>query len=182
MKSFLLDLKKSLAPFVRTIPRILITVSLLFIFSCSAVNYSGFCWSQKRYLSDQEKINFVVDHVLQRYRPQVEIYEMIDDKKLLLSRKDIPNNLILYQSKKDFFGSNKNCCEVKKTLDKSIDLNDGEPGEISFFHRISGTVSDLVHLKYLVRYKDSDGDIVSVLHHTSIAVSSCSSIPNLIND
>ena len=173
MKFFLLDLKKLLAPFVRTIPRILITASLLFIFSCSAVNYSGFCWSKKRYLSDQEKINSAIDYRLSWYPQGVEIYEVIDDKKIYVAPRSIPINPVYYKDRKEFLASNKNCCEAHKSLTHSIDLNDGEPIKIPFFRRILGFTSDLIHIKYLVKYKDSDGDIVSQLHSTSMPVSNC---------
>ncbi len=109
--------------------------------------YSGYCFSQGRYLSDKEKIEIVVRKILARYPG--------------------PEDLA-YRDLEDFFALNPNFCTVTK------EFNDGDGvASIPFWSRILGLASDFVNVQYSFRYRDEDGTERQKLSKTHHAITSC---------
>lgn len=115
---------------------------LLILFVYFGLNYSGFCFAEKRYLSNEEKIRAVFDYQNKRtdllYRVHVE-----------------PNNnkYIPYKSFDEYIALYPECCSV----------NPGGPYEVppaKFLDRIFGYHSgDIVVTNFQVRYLDENGSL-----------------------
>jgi hypothetical protein len=106
------------------------------------LNYSGFCFAQKRYLSDEEKIRAEFDY--QNSRNKLPLDNLPDPKH------------IKYKSFDEYIALYPECCSV----------NPGGPYEVSpvnFLDRIFGYNSgDVVVINFKVRYLDENGSLKTV--------------------
>jgi hypothetical protein len=127
------------------------------------LSYTGYCFKEERYLSDQEKIDAVITEALMTYPPVLE--ERDDVGRLTLFR---PKNWIPYKDVNEFKRLNPNCCQLTTRGDEGY--------KITFSERLFGDVSTLVHIRYLVRYRDDQGSLVEAPIEYSPAVSNCGRI------
>lgn len=129
-------------------------------------NYSGYCFDERRYLSDAEKINLAVRGVMGTYLSGIQYEEKVN------ARREAANNskkhYIPYRNIEEFFSLNPNCCKVTKEFHD----RDGEV-KVGFFDRITGSISDYVVVKYFSRYLDDQGIEQKNLITTYPAISSC---------
>lgn len=135
------------------------------------LNFLGFCFTDKRFLSDQEKTNIVVREVLAAYpRPgeTVNQVSVVNGVQVWTRVKVSPENLIPYRDINEFFSQNPDCCKVTKVY------HDGEGlVALDFVDRICGRVSDFVEVKYFVRYRDEQGVERKKSIRTFPAISNC---------
>ncbi|MDJ0620664.1 MAG: hypothetical protein QNJ63_28680 [Calothrix sp. MO_192.B10] len=100
------------------------------------MNYSGFCFAQMRYLSDEEKIRSVFDYQNARSRLPIN-FQYYDH--------------IKYESFDEYIKENPDCCRI----------NTGEASEVAssnFVDRIFGFNSgDVIFTDFQVRYLDENG-------------------------
>lgn len=130
----------------------------------AGMNYTGYCHAEGRYLSDEEKIDLAIKNILQTYPP------VLTDNAAGVIHSKRPDNPAHYADINEFKSANKNCCEITQAT------NDGEGYRVSLYSRITGSISGLVHVKYLVRYKDETGNQVLRPYETSPAITNCGSI------
>lgn len=130
----------------------------------AGMNYTGYCHAEGRYLSDEERINLAITNILQTYPP------VLTENAVGVIHSKQPENSIIYADIADFKSINKNCCEI---LQKT---NDGEGYKVSLFSKISGNISGLVYVKYLVRYRDEKGNELSKIHEVYPAITNCGAI------
>lgn len=130
----------------------------------TGMNYAGYCHAEHRFLSDEEKINLTIKNILQTYPP------VLTENAMGAIHSKRPENPVYYADMADFKSINVNCCTITQKT------NDGEGYQVSFYSRITGNISGLVHVKYLVRYKDKQGDEVSKLLDAYPAITNCGTV------
>jgi hypothetical protein len=145
----------------------LVLASTLFV---AGLSFSGFCFEERRYLTDEEKINIAVLHVLRFYPPimRKEIVAEGDERKEILTG-GRPKAPIPYRDLKEFREVNPNCCRVVMQANHS----GGEVGDVAFWQRLFGLTSCFVEVKYLVRYRDATGMVHFYTTETFPAISNC---------
>lgn len=115
---------------------------ILFLFVYFGLNYSGFCFAEKRYLSDEDKIRAEFDY--QNSRNTLPLDNFPDPKH------------IKYKSFDEYIALYPKCCAV----------NPGGPYEVApakFLDRILGYNSgDVVVINFQVRYLDENGSLKTV--------------------
>jgi hypothetical protein len=110
------------------------------------INYSGFCFAKRRYLSYEEKILIVFNHVNLLSQTTTEISVGKDDMKIKV--KYIP-----YTSFEEFSKLNPNCCGIN--LNKGYELPRPE-----FMDRITGYRSgEIIDINFKFRYASENGYI-----------------------
>lgn len=136
-----------------------VVLAVVYIATIAGLNYSGYCFKQKRYLSDQEKIDIAVAYIIAHLKPRerpvtsyatspfVEYEERGIQKHVRAN--DWPDDQIKYQDISDFYEINKDCCKLV--------LEGREGFKPSFWDRISGRTSALVYVRYTVRFLTDDG-------------------------
>lgn len=90
-----------------------ITLLLLLIFT--PLNLAGYCYSQKRFYSDEELLRKTIKHSLRNYDLTIERWKEEGDRNIN-SLKALPRGaeLISYSSVDDFIQKNPNCCSIEK--------------------------------------------------------------------
>ncbi len=158
-------------------------IGLLFLFAAyrlyiGSYNYSGYCFDEGKYLTDQEKIVAVVNEILKQYPPPVISHVVKNDDVMKnksatnkrtnrrVTENTPPGLPIYYRNLDEFFQINSACCKV--TAVRGID---DEPP--TFWERVTGKVSAFVSVNYLVRYQDETGHERSTSLSPYPAVSNC---------
>jgi hypothetical protein len=122
---------------VIAVPVIILAAPMIFF---AGLNYSGFCFREMRYLTDEMKIRSV-------FKEDNEATTVVNEHGKTIRR------YIPYRSFEEFIKRNPNCCQI----------NPGGPYELPppyFLDRITGYYSgDIIVLNYKVRYQDEDGEI-----------------------
>jgi hypothetical protein len=138
---------------------LLITLfSLLLMISVGmlALNYSGYCFKQGRYISRDEIIYAAVERLLEvHYSPYVRRYKVVNGKTILVQPKE--KHRIYYQSVEEFLELNPNCCELERFSKQSRWQN-------YLKKTLKGRYLTKVKIKYKVRYLDDNGEIKSYVH------------------
>lgn len=154
---------------LKHISLIVISISAVYVVVRLGLNYSGYCYEQKRYLTDQEKIEIAVREILRFYPPTLTEYGVSQGGENVV-RWFSPEKAIPYQSVEDFFKINKECCEI--TDYEKGDF--GQKGErISRLNKLLGDTSDNVRVRYRVRYFDERGSLMTRQYESYIAISNC---------
>jgi hypothetical protein len=123
----------------------------------SAWNYAGYCRSQQRFLSADEKIGIAIDDVLQTYPPPVRIPP--GSQSMARPARPIP-----YSSAREFTARNPDCCAIVQQL----------PGGYapSVTARILGKFASFVRLEFRVRYFAVGGEEEQLVEK-HVAISNC---------
>jgi len=122
--------------------KVLLVVSV-FLYTIAMLYLSGFCFSQMRWLSTQEKMDLGVHDVLNsgdfssRY---------VDIDGISKQREPRP---IAYKNVTEFYKANQNCCDVV-----SSDPDGFQPAMID---RLTGHASCMLRIRYSVEYIDKMG-------------------------
>jgi hypothetical protein len=131
-----------------------------------ALNYSGFCFREWRYLSDEEKIRSAVGYILTRYPPHFDGYRPYAEPSIARHfTPPRPENPIRYRDAEEFFAVNGNCCEITARAREGY--------RPDFLTRVFGRFSCFVKAKYQVRFVVDDGREMSLPHSTYVAISNC---------
>ncbi len=126
------------------------------------LNYFGFCYSQKRFLSDEEKLNIVARNILVSEAEDFEYYKRVisldkDNERRLELEKYYPGKPVPYRDINEFFALNPRCCTVSDEY--IIEGAERSIAHITLWSRLIRTISSVVTIKYLERYRDSEGVI-----------------------
>jgi hypothetical protein len=135
----------------------------------SGLNYSGYCFKENRYLSNEEKINSAVLEVIATYPPVIDHEEVYRDEKMGIQKlkrvRKKPEFPIHYKNINEFFELNPDCCQV---------TSEARKGYVpSFEERILGAKCGFVRLVYIVRYRSNDDVEKSKKVTDYIAISNC---------
>jgi len=148
-----------------------LSIPITFGLYIGGLSYSGYCFKEKRYISDEEKIKIVVAHVMHmdelRGHEGLEFLHQEDrDRELAKRARETPVN---YKNMDEFFALNQSCCTVTR---KHTD-SEGETYVVGLWDRLCGFTSSLVVVKYLERYRDKKGVVHSTERETAPAISNC---------
>ncbi len=116
-------------------------IGAVFFLVCiwGGLNMSGFCWADKRWLSDEEKIKMAVQYHMHRKILPFTIEHM--GQFIIKDYEQIP-----YQDFDEFKALNPNCCTLNPK--GSMDL---PPRSLSYNY------TSTVRINYLMRYIDESG-------------------------
>ena len=154
----------------------------------AVLNYSGYCFEQNRYLTDEERIRHTVEVVLGVYPDITYAYdtlpkaghEVVHDKSRCCGQGDASRfdgssggtalnaeQLILYRDTDEFFAVNPDCCGFARN-----GLY-GELGSTELWPRLTGYSAGFVNVKFRVRYRDAAGKEQSKLSAVSWSYTTC---------
>jgi hypothetical protein len=141
------------------------SLSILYVVVRLGLNYSGYCYEQGRYISNQEKIEIVAKHIIRPH--QIPKHMPIEEWLALpISIRTVVN----YRSTDEFFETNKDCCEV-------TDFGKGDFGakgeKLSVFDKLFGITSSYVRVHYQVRHLDEKGQLITAYAEPYFAISNC---------
>ncbi len=112
----------------------------------AGLNYSGFCWEQKRWLSEEEKIHrAIVDRFVSSSNYRVQVAHSVGDT--LVEKENLSTP---YSSFEDFISANPNCC----SLNISESADSGPP---TFWTKVKGGYSDTAVIHYGKAHRTFDG-------------------------
>jgi hypothetical protein len=135
-----------------------------------AMNYSGYCLKESRYLSYDEIIRHAVHSVIQSYPPVIEMTKIITEngKKRKVGARERPKKYSKYDNIDQFLRLNKDCCQI-------LDVGSGGY-ERSFLTRIVGDHLAIIRVKYFVYYTDHEGEERAVQVSTARSIKNCGQI------
>lgn len=126
----------------------------------SNLSYDGFCFRDRRFLSEKEYFAAAIASMLKRETEQLVSY---GPKKVRFS----VVHVVKYAGMDDFLQQNPDCCKV-------VPHNTGDLGPYtSFDQRLFGYAAKIVSINYIIRYVDEIGDQKSVTKTEQLAVTNC---------
>ncbi len=140
------------------------SIVAVFLISRLSLNYSGYCHNEGRYLSDQEKIDLAVLHIVSSYPPVIDVYDKSSESDVFVGRIS-PENPIKYSCVEEFYDENKNCCEISETGKNGV--------ETPLTYKLLGSLDKYVRVEYKVKYKDLSGNMIEVVDTSFVAISNC---------
>jgi hypothetical protein len=154
----------TLGQWTRTWPgRAKLLVLIVVLGIVPALSYNGFCFGEKRFLSDDEfidvavaTINRVRTHTLKIRHPRA-----IEIK---------PVEVINYGSVAEFRKLNPDCC--------AIIPHNTEVEYVSFWDQIFGRAAKSVKLRYTLNYLDDNGTPQSVSNDAKVTIGNCGRVFN----
>lgn len=157
-------------PYGRRGLRTAIAVVALTTVAGGGLNYFGYCWRKGKVLTPESKIQVAIAHVLASYPPVLETFRSTGLGTGVVSYRR-PQRPIAYLNAAEFRRINPDCCAVV--------MRGREGWTPSFLHRVTGSVSTLIRVKYQVRYQGDDGAVLAAAHETFVPVSNCNTSQNL---
>lgn len=127
----------------KSILLLLLTLGLLRALAWGVLARTDFCWEQKRWLSDGEKIEAVIEY--QNGRKSIPVYEKESKKYYNYAQ-------VKYGNAEEYWETYPSCCA----------LNPGGPHGISapsISKKLDGFWGDVVVMDYYIRYLDDDGQL-----------------------
>ena len=129
------------------------------------LNYIGFCFKERRFLSDEEKISIAISTTLSIYPPVVLEYGEKDGR-VFCTGGYKPANPIYYKNVDEFLLENPDCCRVTEKMERS-----GYPIRLQL--RLLGSANTFVEVKYKAKYIDANGIERSQITERYFAISNC---------
>ena len=121
-----------------------------------ALNYSGFCLSEKHFLSDEEKTKLVFEYINNRDTIPV---RTADNKQKNFKQ-------IKYKNFENFLKENPNCCQV------GMDFS-SEVGPPTFWKKFFGEYADIVKVQFKAKYVDEHGASRSTIKDWDYVMTNC---------
>lgn len=119
----------------------ILLISVIFLMLRMGLNYSGFCWAEKRWLSEDEKIEAAVAHVNQPGKRH------IDGKWV---------ERIPYESKEAFLEENPDCCYFGKFPTHFTTMPDGHYApRPTFIEKVAGYYADVINMQYIEHFTEN---------------------------
>jgi hypothetical protein len=129
------------------------------------LSYSGFCFAQKRFLSDEEFFDIAIaqairwsTHTLQVPASRGTLFRSV--------------KVVRYQNVAAFRGENPDCC-------KFVPHNSDMPELVTLRHQIFGQAARSVRLTYALKYLDDDGSTQTLTSSAQVVIGSCGRVLNL---
>jgi hypothetical protein len=139
--------------------RYLFLLLLLWLVLRASLNYSGFCWAEKRWLSDEEVMDNMIAVVNSERLPFSRWREFgVDETNRDEYKKYEGYKFLPYQSIKDFKQQNPDCCKLDgypsvENLPQGDELID-----FYFFARLIGVFGYSGVIDYVARHEKPDGN------------------------
>lgn len=127
------------------------------------MNYAGYCFSEGKYLTDEEKVRVAVADVLKLYPPPV-IRTPVEPDVWKLS---YPERPIYYRDVDEFLALNPSCCAISQVR------NEHEGYRLGLLEKSSGKVTRFVDMNYAVRYFDAENKMQSIAVKGYLSISNC---------
>ena len=125
-----------------------------------ALSYKGFCFDQRRFLSDEEAFTAAIGLIIRRSAHVRRIYR---NGAIELR----PVQVIGYRDIDEFLRGNPNCCKV-------VPHNTGDEGPYTdFSQRLFGYAARIVSVTYAVRYVDENKKQTLDLVTQKYAITNC---------
>jgi len=125
-----------------------------------SLSYYGFCFGQRRFLSDAEYFNAVIDEVL-----QAKTYSFTTYQQGTVSFNSV--KAVQYRDKQEFLELNPNCCKI-------VLHNVGDQGPYtSFSDRVFGRAAKIVSATFNMRHLDDNGNPQNRVGTGQYAVTNC---------
>ena len=151
--------------------RIYFAVPLVVALLHASLNYSGFCFREMRYLSDEEKFRIVFE--MFNSRKTITIRTVIEERTQFNDREQIK-----YESFEQFIQSNPDCCAIVPGKPRNTPW---ETPSSYFWDRITGYNSgEVIVMTFIARYLDENGDRTSEEVTTKTVLKNCGKIKGLI--
>jgi hypothetical protein len=150
-------------------PRLLSTVLILVVLLLTgitpilALNYSGYCVAELRFVPDEEKINNVVSVLAQGGVSR----GFVEKDGKLVEASTITT--LPYKNTDEFFADNPNCCQVGPVVAEGY-------YEPTLVRRLAGTVSDVVAVTHPKQTIDQAGVISSEKVLDQFSINNCGRI------
>ena len=142
---------------------ILASLGIASMGSILALNYSGFCIAEFRFVPDEEKINKVVSALALGGISR----GFVEQDGRLVEAGSVMT--LPYKNTDEFFADNPNCCQIGPLAPEGY-------YEPTLVRKLTGTVSDVVAVRYLRRTVDSAGAIASERVLAQFSVNNCGRI------
>jgi hypothetical protein len=135
------------------------SIALAAIVLTSTLSYNGFCFSQGRFLSDQEYVNIAISRIM-----SLPCYQLMSP-----TFKCVPP--IKYMDVADFRARNPDCC-------KFVRHNTDYAGSsvVTFSQQLFGYAAHSVLVNFKISYVDADGHTQNTIGPGLIVVGNCGSI------
>jgi hypothetical protein len=127
--------------------------------------YTGYCHAAEKYLTDDEKIRVAIADVMKQYPPSVILRK--HDADAAVEGYLPPENPIYYRDVDEFLAINRNCCSI------SILYKGPESFSAGFKEKVTGTMSGVLSVRYLVRYLTPIGTVQNILIVDQLPMSNC---------
>jgi hypothetical protein len=158
----------------------------IYIGYLARLTYIGYCHTEDKHLTDEEKIAMALSDLLQKYPPLTTLalgdllkkYPPSIDRKLIKVEEWSaapreawhmfkPEKPIYYRDVKYFLMMNPDCCKIYSTSTVM------EGGELSLVEVLMGTATEIVEVNYLVRYWDEENVEKSIKTVDYLHITSC---------
>jgi hypothetical protein len=126
--------------------------SLIGFFVFFGLNYSGYCLSEYRYISDNDLVQVEVKQIVEN----LGLKKNKSDEWLMVTKGQ--KNLFTYKTTEEFFLANPNCCHVSESLASAN--HGGGKRHLTLMEKITGDARGWVTVKYLVRSLNLAGEVV----------------------
>jgi hypothetical protein len=129
--------------------------------------YSGYCWEEGRYLTNQEKIDIAVKEVINQQSRRWSYDYTVNEAGGKVYLRNEKRETFRYSNLKEFYALNQNCCDF---LD--IYLSGETYINIPFIERISGHLNTSIRVFYIYYYDEKNNNI-PIYEETCFALSNC---------
>ena len=127
------------------------------------LSYHGYCFSQGRYVPESEKVRIAVARLLETYPPAATNVPLGSNWWQPIP----PNKPIHYLDVDEFLAINHDCCKVVP-IEKYI-----EGGHLTLLERVTGTATQVVEIRYLVRHRDDINKPQSFPTKANLQITNC---------
>ncbi|MDP3251151.1 MAG: hypothetical protein Q8M77_04500 [Hydrogenophaga sp.] len=142
---------------------VMILVPALYIANTARLNYQGYCVSERKYLSDEEKIRVAAASILAQYPPAVILRKIRDGA---IEQYTPPEQPIYYRNIDEFIALNAGCCKIIPKFSSDDRLP-------NLLERGTGTIYGIADITYQVRYLDNSELMQVTQARTRLPVSNC---------
>lgn len=120
--------------------KIILAMFLVIIFEYGALNYSGFCFKEMRYLSDEEKIQITLNSIIKEQTTSGRVANVFGGNGIKSLRE-----IITYKSAEAFILENPDCCKELVPSNGFFAEDEGP----TFLDRVLGRYSYGVRVSYV---------------------------------
>lgn len=148
-------------PIGRVVITVMVTIIVGIIIGMPTLSLSGFCFSQRRFLTDQEYFDIAISKIMSLY-----CYQLMTPV-----TKCVPP--IRYKDAADFRARNPDCCKfVRHNSDYA------GSGIVTFSQRLSGDAARSVLVNFKIDYVDADGSPQHTIGNALVVVGNCGNLVN----
>lgn len=145
-------------------------VAVFFLFAsaiyAARLSYDGYCFSQGRQIPENEKVRTAIARILETYPPAATRVYLGSNAWQPIP----PSRPIHYASVDEFLAMNPECCRIAP-IEKYI-----EGGHLDLLSRLTGEATNIVEIRYLVRYLDDSNRHQSFPAEILLRLNNCANL------